>query len=42
MQTRPQTKARRKARFRRCPKCHKQVRLHQARCRTCHQKLKRK
>jgi hypothetical protein len=42
MQARPRTKARRKSRYRRCPKCQKQVRLHQVRCRTCHQKLKLK
>jgi hypothetical protein len=42
MQARPQTKKRRKSRFKRCPKCNKQVRLHQVRCRTCHQKLKLK
>jgi hypothetical protein len=40
MQARPRTKARRKSRFSRCPKCQKQVRLHQKRCRTCHQLLK--
>ena len=40
MQARPRIKARRKARFGRCPKCQKQVRLHQKRCRTCHQLLK--
>jgi hypothetical protein len=42
MQTRPRTKANRKKRYSRCPKCQKQVRLHQVRCRTCHQKLKLK
>jgi len=29
-------------RYKRCPKCNKQVRLHQVRCRTCHQVLKHK
>ena len=28
-------------RFRRCPKCQKQVRIHQKRCKTCHQVLRR-
>ena len=42
MQARPRTKANRKARYSRCPKCQKQIRLHQVRCRTCHQKLKLK
>jgi hypothetical protein len=42
VQTRPRTKANRKSRYSRCPKCQKQVRLHQVRCRTCHQKLKLK
>ncbi len=40
MRSRPQTKAKRKSRYSRCPKCNKQVRLHQRRCRTCHQVLK--
>lgn len=39
MNSRPRRKARRRARFSRCPKCRKQIRLHQKRCRTCHQAL---
>jgi len=39
MRARPRKKAVRTSRFRRCPKCHKQVRIHQRRCRTCHQVL---
>ncbi len=42
MQTRPRKKKARKNRYKRCPKCNKQVRLHQVRCRTCHQVLKHK
>ncbi|HZY90455.1 MAG TPA: hypothetical protein VFE78_36875 [Gemmataceae bacterium] len=42
MQTRPRKKKARKNRYKRCPKCDKQVRLHQVRCRTCHQVLKHK
>jgi hypothetical protein len=40
MQARPHKKKARNARYRRCPKCHKQVRIHQVRCRTCHQVLR--
>ena len=29
----------RKNRFGRCPKCHKIIRLHQKRCKTCHMAL---
>jgi hypothetical protein len=39
MAFRPRKKMIRRSRFRRCPKCHKQVRVHQKRCRTCHQVL---
>ena len=42
MQTRPRKKMARKNRYKRCPKCNKQVRVHQRRCRTCHQVLKHK
>jgi hypothetical protein len=42
MPIRPRTKAVRKNRYKRCPKCNKQVRLHTVRCRTCHQVLKHK
>jgi hypothetical protein len=41
MQTRPRKKAVRKSRYSRCPKCLKQVRKHQVRCKTCHLLLKR-
>ncbi len=37
MQARPRKKKVRRARFSRCPKCGKQIRKHQVRCRTCHQ-----
>jgi hypothetical protein len=40
MQARPRKKKGRNARYRRCPKCNKQVRIHQVRCRTCHQVLR--
>ena len=40
MRKRPLTKKFKKTRFSRCPKCHKQIRIHQIRCVTCHQKLK--
>jgi hypothetical protein len=36
MQARPRKKKVRQARFSRCPKCHKQIRKHQVRCKTCH------
>jgi uncharacterized paraquat-inducible protein A len=39
MALRPRKKATKKNKFRRCPKCQKQVRIHQKRCRTCHQVL---
>jgi hypothetical protein len=42
MQTRPRTKKAKKSRFKRCPKCNKQVRIHVRRCKTCHQLLKLK
>ena len=41
MSLRPRKKKVKRGRFRRCPKCHKQVRIHQKRCRTCHQALKK-
>jgi hypothetical protein len=37
MQARPRKKKVRQSRFSRCPKCGKQIRKHQVRCRTCHQ-----
>jgi hypothetical protein len=40
MRKRPLTKKMKKARFGRCPKCHKQFRNHQVRCTTCHNKLR--
>jgi hypothetical protein len=36
MPLRPRIKRVRRNRFRRCPKCQKQIRVHQKRCRTCH------
>jgi len=39
MALRPRKKKVKKNRFRRCPKCQKQVRIHMKRCRTCHQVL---
>lgn len=36
---RPRKKKYKKVKFRRCPKCQKVVRLHQKRCKTCHQVL---
>jgi hypothetical protein len=36
MVLRPRVKKVRRNRFRRCPKCHKQIRMHTKRCRTCH------
>jgi hypothetical protein len=39
MPLRPRKKRVRRNRFRRCPKCQKQVRIHQVRCKTCHQVL---
>jgi hypothetical protein len=41
MAFRPRKKKVKRGKFWRCPKCHKQVRVHQKRCRTCHQVLKR-
>ncbi len=41
MGLRPHVKKVRKNRFRRCPKCHKVIRIHQKRCRTCHLALKK-
>lgn len=38
---RPRTKKVKKSRYRRCPKCHKQIRIHTVRCRTCHLLLPR-
>jgi hypothetical protein len=40
MSQRPRTKKWRKARFGRCPKCQKQTRAHQNRCKTCHLALR--
>jgi hypothetical protein len=40
MGIRPKTKRVKRMRYRRCPKCNKQVRIHTVRCRTCHQLLK--
>jgi hypothetical protein len=40
MGLRPRIKIARRARFSRCPKCNKQIRLHQKRCKTCHRALK--
>lgn len=37
MALRPRKKKVRQTKFRRCPKCQKIVRVHQKRCRTCHQ-----
>jgi hypothetical protein len=42
MGIRPHTTKVKRSRYRRCPKCNKQVRIHQVRCRTCHQLLKLK
>jgi hypothetical protein len=39
MGLRPHIKKVRKNRFSRCPKCGKQIRVHQKRCRTCHRVL---
>jgi len=36
MPKRPRNKKYHKSKFWRCPKCQKQVRVHQKRCRTCH------
>jgi hypothetical protein len=36
MPKRPRKKKVRQGKYRRCPKCQKQVRIHQKRCRTCH------
>jgi hypothetical protein len=41
MSLRPRKKKVKRSRFGRCPKCNKQVRIHQKRCRTCHQALKK-
>jgi hypothetical protein len=40
MPKRPRKKTVRQSKYRRCPKCNKQVRVHQRRCRTCHQVLR--
>ncbi|MFN4258959.1 MAG: hypothetical protein ACK4RK_06650 [Gemmataceae bacterium] len=40
MQTRPRTRKVKRKKYSRCPKCNKQVRLHQRRCKTCHLLLK--
>ena len=40
MRARPLTKSMKKARFSRCPKCQRQIRAHQKRCKICSQKLK--
>ncbi|HXG11144.1 MAG TPA: hypothetical protein VNK04_15395 [Gemmataceae bacterium] len=40
MVLRPHKKKVRQAKFRRCPKCGKQIRPHQRRCKTCHQVLR--
>ncbi len=40
MGLRPHTKKWKKQRFSRCPKCQKQIRAHQVRCKTCHRLLK--
>jgi hypothetical protein len=42
MVLRPRIKKVKRNRYKRCPKCNKQVRLHQVRCKTCHQLLKLK
>jgi hypothetical protein len=42
MGIRPKTKRVKRLRYRRCPKCNKQVRIYMKRCRTCHQVLKLK
>lgn len=39
MPKRPRTKPSHRAKVRRCPKCQKLVRIHQKRCKTCHQVL---
>jgi hypothetical protein len=36
MRARPRPKAARKSHFKRCPKCHKQLRKNLVRCPTCH------
>ncbi len=36
MSLRPRKKKVKQSRFRRCPKCHKMIRLNTKRCRTCH------
>jgi hypothetical protein len=40
MTMRPHAKKWKKARYSRCPKCQKQIRAHQKRCKTCHLALK--
>lgn len=41
MRARPHRKKSTPSRFSRCPKCGKQIRIHQVRCRTCHLALKK-
>lgn len=36
MVLRPRTKRVKRLRYRRCPKCNKQIRIHTRRCKTCH------
>jgi hypothetical protein len=36
MQARPRKKKVRRARFKRCPKCHKLMSKNKVRCKTCH------
>jgi hypothetical protein len=40
MGLRPHKKKVRRSRFSRCPKCHKQIRIHQKRCTVCNRQLK--
>jgi hypothetical protein len=37
MRARPVVKHDKKNRFKRCPKCNKQMQIHTKRCKTCHQ-----
>jgi hypothetical protein len=41
MRARPRVKKYKQTRFSRCPKCHKNIRMHQKRCKVCHQLLKK-